>query len=637
MTTEASTLAVGRFIRPWLVGAVVCALGLAACGGDDGEEGPSTEPVAEASSTTVAEEEPDVVGETSTLDEADEPASDDEGGLEGRILTIVQPIEPPDLHVDDPSNGLQVASWVREGMLESLFGVSAALSYYPELLAAEPAVTENDDGQVTIDYRLRDGLLWSDGEPLTTADVAYTFDILTEGCPLDSDGSIADGRLDGCRYLLGDRSGLDQVMAVDVGNDTEFTVTLAAFVADWRSLFGPIFAAHAYGDDAETVNQRLRLMRGPGGPLPVSGPLQLTAWQPGRQMELSVNDRYHGSTSPDLDGQEITVDGVRLRFSFAADEQLALLQSGEAQLVVTPLRLGYELGDDDGVTAEVITGPTYLHWGFNLLNPHLARPSARQAIAALIDREAMVAEVFDGFGGSFDPAGTGNAYWAPTQPAYVDDQPPSPDVAAGLLTADGYVLGDDGVYAHPTDGRLSVRVGTSGGDPFRERVQAILQAQLGAGGVEVVIDNIGSGRFLPDGPFAPEAIAAANSGGSDGDPAIWDIAQFSLRGGPSPGAVSGSFFTDSPVNPYGFSNPAFDARAAECDSIVDDDDRAACYRELSRIVTTVDADGVGLVVVPLAHGSSVALSRGLEAIAPMTDADDGGPLVNLAAYRLAGE
>ena len=53
--------------------------------------------------------------------------------------------EPPDLHLDDPGNGLTITSWVREGLLESLFGVGPDLTYHLELLAAEPTVTARDD------------------------------------------------------------------------------------------------------------------------------------------------------------------------------------------------------------------------------------------------------------------------------------------------------------------------------------------------------------------------------------------------------------------------------------------------------------------------------------------------------------
>jgi ABC-type transport system substrate-binding protein len=140
--------------------------------------------------------------------------------------------------------------------VEGLYGVSAATEFFPELLAQEGEVTENDDGSVSIDYTLRDGLTWSDGEAFTSEDVEFTWNILSEGCETEADGSITDDSA-GCVYLIGSRQGYDRISAFEVVSDTEFTITFASFFAGWPSLFNRVMPAHAFGDGAgaEEVNQ----------------------------------------------------------------------------------------------------------------------------------------------------------------------------------------------------------------------------------------------------------------------------------------------------------------------------------------------------------------------------------------------
>ena len=151
---------------------------------------------------------------------------------------------------------------------------------------------------MTIDYELRSDLVWSDGEPLTAEDVAYTHEILTEGCGRDPDGSIVDGTPEGCVYFTGNRLGLDQVTDFEVVSDTEFTVTMASFYPDWRRLYGPVLAAHAYGEDADGGEPAAPDDAGPErsrGHVRAPHPRALG---PGRSMTLVPNERYHGLDRP---------------------------------------------------------------------------------------------------------------------------------------------------------------------------------------------------------------------------------------------------------------------------------------------------------------------------------------------------
>ena len=194
-------------------------------------------------------------------------------------LVWVHDQEPTSMHFDDPQHRLPVASWIRRSLLEGLYGVSGANDYYPELLADEGSVVEAEDGSVTIELSLRSDLMWSNGDRLTADHVGYTWEIWSEGCQLEDDGTIADGS--GCRYAGGDRAGLDLISDVEVLNDTDLAITFVSFHAGWKGLFDEIFHP-SFGDDAAEVNQSLtEWTTEDGEPLVAAGPMVFSSWERG--------------------------------------------------------------------------------------------------------------------------------------------------------------------------------------------------------------------------------------------------------------------------------------------------------------------------------------------------------------------
>ena len=166
---------------------------VASCGGDDAADAPAEEPAAESPAEEPAEAPAEETATTS-------PAAEAGTGADGGTLIWAHEQEPPDLHLDDPENNLSITSWIRSALLEGLFGISGGNDYYPELLADNGELVDNGDGTYTANLTLRDGLVWSDGTPLTTADVVFTFDAVMAQ---DDAGEYI--------YLAGDRSVLETI------------------------------------------------------------------------------------------------------------------------------------------------------------------------------------------------------------------------------------------------------------------------------------------------------------------------------------------------------------------------------------------------------------------------------------------
>ncbi len=546
--------------------------------------------------------------------------------------------EPADLHIDDPENGLTITAWIRAGLFDGFYGVSSATEFVPELLASEGVLTENGDGSVTVNYTLRDGLMWSDGTALTADHVKQTFDMI-----------MAKGADDAYIYLLGDRTGLDSVTDITVSSPTSMSVTWSAFYAGWKAMFGEVYPMHIFSSDPATaaaeVNEALRTWSHNGAVLPSSGPLLFGEWNKGVSMTLNCNPEYHGSVSPDaVNRGKAQIGSVQINFVADTDAQINAVKSGEADMIMTQPQLAFEeLGTNAEITVASAAGPIYEHWGLNLFNKHLKKPEVREALALAINKADVMAGLYTPlFGDSLPASGLGNTYWMSNQSTYVDNQGDAGygkgdiDAAKAKLESAGYVLGADGIYEHPTDGKLTLRVGTTGGNKLRELQQQLLQAKFKEAGMEIVIDNPQGGAYWNEQPFNEEALKCAGSGGTEGNCEVWDIAQFAWVGGPWPGGMSASYRTGAGSNIYGFANAEFDAKADECDATVDDSVRAACYNELDLYVTTLTKDAQnGLFMIPLTQKPSFyAVSNTRLAffgVAP--DANTAGPLANVVDFK----
>lgn len=579
------------------------------------------------------------------VDESDvaaPPSPDiDDRDSEG-VLVWVHGQEPPDLHVDQLSYGVTIASWIRTALVEGLYGVGNDSAYYPELLESDAEFIVEDDGTATINYKLRDGLQWSDGEPLTSDDVLYTYNILVEGCNTEADGSIVDSNGGGCVYFASSRIGIELITSVTVTSDTEFTVTLSGFFAGWRDLFREIYAEHAFGVDAAAVNANLPEWSAGGSPLPSSGPMTFERWDRGLSLSMARNDSYHGSNSPDARNLGVAlVEGVRIDFVADAEAQIEALLAGQAHVIMTYPQLAFEqLTASGDFTVASSAGPEFEHWGLNVLNRHLKKPEVREAVAYALDKGEVMTSLYTPLYGDVLPAeGLGNTFWMSNQADYENHQSKyegnNVDGASVVLERAGYVRDTDGIYVHPVDGRLTLRVGTTGGDDMRELQQELIQEQMKTAGIEIVINNVTGGAYFQQQPFAPEALAASASGGVEGDSTIWDIAQFGWSGSPWPGGQSGAYLSGSRSNPYGFQRAEFDAKASECNSTVDDVERAACYNDLDLYATTLEKGDDGLFVIPLSQKPAFYgyLSSRLQAAGVATEANASGPLVNIVDFQ----
>ncbi|HSL73894.1 MAG TPA: ABC transporter substrate-binding protein [Ilumatobacteraceae bacterium] len=294
---------------------------------------------------------------------------------------------------------------------------------------------EGSDDGLTYTYTLREDLQWSDGEPLTAADVAYT---------------INRGRDEEWANHFSTVGNLDAV-AID-----DRTVEITSSVPDPRLPTMDVYVVpeHVY---SEISADDLASYDGLDGV--ASGQYSLTEWRSGQDWTMTKNPNWFGSDNG--------IDRIVFRVFTNGDAMVAALQAGEIDAAHEVPRSALERLESDP-DIEVVSGEqgTFTQLAMNGGaggigdgHPALQDLEVRHAIAHAIDRDVLFERVALGTGSvgtvmvpSADPVWT---------PELSDDEAFEfdPELANAKLDDAGYLDTDgDGVREMP-----------DGGEPLRFR------------------------------------------------------------------------------------------------------------------------------------------------------------------------
>ncbi len=348
------------------------------------------------------------------------------------------------------------AGWVLHLLYAGLTRLDDRLLPRPDL--AERWQISPDGLEVT--FTLRPGLRWSDGAPLTTEDVRFTWEMLRAW-----------------EVRLGLQADLhDYVAAVTAPfSDTVVFVLnrrLAGLLAD---VSFPILPRHVWADLSPQALQEADLLSAPVS----SGPFLLKERWPGQALVLERNPYYYGPppfldqvaflVAPNPQVTEIALRQGDLHLAQVPPEVYRALRESPAQ---RPLRLARYLA------------PQYTFLAFNLRDGRpFADPALRRAWALAVDQEAVVREA---------TGGEGVPLRSPILPpnwAYAEMPPRTPDPAQvrATLAEAGWSDGDgDGIVEK--DGRpLTARLYVRADAPERLRACQQMAEQVRAVGIAVEV------------------------------------------------------------------------------------------------------------------------------------------------------
>ncbi|MEO8612822.1 MAG: peptide ABC transporter substrate-binding protein [Chloroflexota bacterium] len=410
------------------------------------------------------------------------------------------------------------------------------------------------DGTV-ITIKLKDGLKWSDGEPLTSADFKFYYDMIMNTANTVSSRAPWDTK----------------VKSVEAPDPQTVVITTNEAYAPWIAtlnitplpmhILQPIFDKDGNLDTADWNRN----------PTVGSGPYTLVNWESGSEMNFVRNDNYI------LDPAKI--DNIKIQFVPDAQTVVSALIAGDTD-VGTFIDPGEVPGLKDSGKVNIESVGSGYNEGifFNVGtdgNAALKDVNVRKALAMLIDRDKINHDL------NKDVVHTGVSFWESTPYANPDLKPVPYDVegAKKLLDDAGWVdSNSDGT--RDKDGVELVLRYVTNQRQVRKDIQAVIKQAYEDVGVGVDIQNFDSDVF-----FAGYADGGPMSSGQ------YDMGEYSAAPNfPDPDTQR---FTCQQVpsqeNPEGnndnyYCNPDVDKLVAQEASTTDTDTRVGVFHQIDQLL-----------------------------------------------------
>lgn len=416
---------------------------------------------------------------------------------------------------------------------------------YDKNLDLEGELAENwqiSTDQKTITFKLKPNLKWADGKPLTSADVLFTWKLVTDEktrSPYASD------------YQLVKKAAVPDALTFSVTYDQAYAPALDS----WAGL--QILPKHLLeNQDIHTT----AFARNPVG----SHYYKLDSWTHGENLKLSRNptsvlgaakiDKLVTRIIPDNSAQflELMADNIDLMVLDPIKYSRIIPARPELQ---KKLALYKELGN------------SYTYLGFNLKHKPFDDIRVRKAINYAIDKQEIIDGVYLGLGINIaSPYKPGTRWSNPDLQPYSYD----PNKAKALLKEAGFVDSDgDGILER--DGKpFSFEIITNQ-NKEREKSAVLIQRRLKDIGVDVQIRAIEwasfISRFIKTGDF--DAVVLGWGLGLDPDQfSIWHSSQ----------NQPGQF------NFIGYNNPQVDKLLEQGRLEMDVDKRMKIYHEFAKVL-----------------------------------------------------
>lgn len=351
------------------------------------------------------------------------------------------------------------------------------------------------NGNKTLTFTIRSGIKWSDGKPLTAADVAYTFNAMKTSPALDLNA------------LWKAHGGPLTSAAVQGGNQVVFTFdTPAQTYFYYMAGQVPIVPQHIWGALDQTKLATYTDMSPVGtGPYLMSSCAQ-------NNVKYLRNTHYWQSKPGHPVPRIAEVDYP----AFLGNDQtnLSLIQ-GQAQWGAQPI--------PNIQTTYVGKDPAHRHVWFppvlnvslmpNLTNPLLSQLPVRQAISLAINRP----DVAKRGESSYEPAANQTGVIVPTYKQWydksLDNTSYNPAKAQQILQAAGFKKGPNGIYQNAKGQQLSFTIKTVSGFTDWDASLQIITQDLRAVGIQVTVQDENSGPYTTDLQSGKFQLAYAGSGG----------------------------------------------------------------------------------------------------------------------------
>ncbi len=310
-----------------------------------------------------------------------------------------------------------------------------------------------DDATLSYTFRLRDGLTFHDGKPLTSADVKFTFDVIRD----EVNGSE-------------NASNYEDIVSIETPDEKTVVFTLAApnaAMPDYLTMgILPRHLLEGKNIPEDGFNQS------PIG----AGPYKLASWDIGQSIVMEKFDSFCLG-APKID---------RIIFKIVPDYNARALQlkSGELDLALLTPKDAEEFKRLEGFDVYSMDTADYRGILYNFNNPFWQEnPGLPAALSRAVDREAIVQAVL---------LGQGQAAYSPLQKGPynnpdIEKYDYNPDKAKAEIEKLGWTTGPDGFYEK--DGKqLAFSIAAPSTDQVRVDMANICAQSLKDIGVNATVD-----------------------------------------------------------------------------------------------------------------------------------------------------
>jgi peptide/nickel transport system substrate-binding protein len=416
---------------------------------------------------------------------------------EGGEVRIIQHQAPTHLHA-------QQATGDKDGLAslfvsEPLMFTMADGSLIPNLIKEVPSDTNGllATDLTTVTYNLLEGVLWSDGTPFTSADVAFTWQWAMD----DANAAVY-------------QQVFKTIKSIDTPDELTAVVTFNAPNPTWSDAHtgaggqGTILPKHILEGGGQAANDAFRL--NPIG----TGPYIVESFAPGDQVVYVVNENYReptkpffskvilkgGGDAPSAARAVIETGDFDFAWNLAVEPEVLRAMEGDdkpGQLVVQPgvdiERININFSDPnqevDGQRSEM-----------NTPNPVLSDLAVRQAMAVGINRQQIADKLY--FGGDEEPAIANILSGIPSMESPNTVLEYNPDKANQILddagwARDGDVRKKDGVELKLTYSTTVSQV--------RQKTQQIVKANLNEIGFDVQLEQVDGTIFFDSAPATEQS------------------------------------------------------------------------------------------------------------------------------------
>ena len=321
-----------------------------------------------------------------------------EGATEINVCLASEP-DTIDPALNSAVDGATMLAHLFSGLAKWAQDADGNLEIVADAATELPEGVENDDGTVTYTYTLRDGLVWSDGQPVTAGDFAFAWQ-RAASTELAADYGYMFEVVDGYADIwatddAGNYLNPDAQLNVVALDDKTLQVTTANYVAYWNELL----AFPTYFPVREDVVSNDAWATDPSTYV-CNGPYTMESWEHNSVITVVKNPNFY-------DAANITMDKINFYLSDDANNQLSNFKNGDWELIddvptneIATLKAEYP---DEFVVAGQI-GTYYVCWNINEeilpasstltgAEAEAAREEIRNAIALLFDRNYIVEEI----------------------------------------------------------------------------------------------------------------------------------------------------------------------------------------------------------------------------------------------------